>query len=53
MNRDSWFSVKHNLGLEFPNLPYFIDGDFSMAETLPIMRYIASKYQPDQLGKTI
>ena len=25
-NRDSWLSVKPTLGLDFPNLPYLIDG---------------------------
>ena len=27
-SREPWFKYKYTLGLEFPNLPYFIDGDF-------------------------
>ncbi len=30
---DSWLSEKHTLGMEFPNLPYFIDGDLKITET--------------------
>ena len=45
-------SVKPTLGLEFPNLPYFIDGDFKMTETLAIHHYIADKWCPDLLGAT-
>lgn len=48
----SWFDVKHSLGLDFPNLPYLFDGDYSMTECIPIMRYIANKYNKDLLGKT-
>ena len=34
--RANWMNVKHNLGIEFPNLPYFIDGKLKMSETLAI-----------------
>lgn len=50
-NRDEWLSKKENLGLDFPNLPYFIDGDFSLTETLPIHKYIADKWNPELKGK--
>jgi len=46
----SWFGVKHNLGFDFPNLPYLIDGDLKMTETLAIHRYIADRYKPELLG---
>jgi glutathione S-transferase len=37
--------------MDFPNLPYFFDGDFKMTETMPIHKYIAEKYKPELLGK--
>ena len=51
-SKEEWFSVKNNLGLPFPNLPYFIDGDVALTESKAIMKYIAHKWQPDLLGKT-
>lgn len=39
-----WFSVKFKLGLDFPNLPYYIDGDTKLTERLAIMKYIGRKY---------
>ena len=47
-----WTDVKFNLGLDFPNLPYFIDGDFSITETVAVHRYIAAKWAPELLGST-
>lgn len=44
-------SEKFNLGLDFPNLPYFIDGDYKITETLAIHAYIAEKWNPELLGK--
>ncbi|CAH3192690.1 unnamed protein product [Porites evermanni] len=32
-NRDCWFSVKFTLGLDFPNLPYYIDGDIKITQS--------------------
>ncbi|CAH8498986.1 unnamed protein product [Dicrocoelium dendriticum] len=47
-----WFETdKHSLGLEFPNLPYFLDGDFKLTEYHAILRYIAEKH--DTVGKTL
>ena len=51
-SRDSWFSVKPNLGIDFPNLPYFIDGDFKFSESGAIFKYICKKWAPALLGTT-
>ena len=49
-DRSCWFDVKQTLGLEYPNLPYLIDGEAKISETVAIMQYIARKYQPALLG---
>ena len=49
-DRSQWLSEKDSLGLQFPNLPYFIDGNFKLTETNAIMKYIAHKYGPQLLG---
>jgi len=42
---------KFALGLAFPNLPYFIDGeDVKLTETAAIMQYISSKWRAELLG---
>ncbi|CAG7838274.1 unnamed protein product [Allacma fusca] len=33
-----------SLGLDFPNLPYWVDGDVKMTESIPIFREVARKY---------
>ncbi|KAF8561622.1 hypothetical protein P879_08218, partial [Paragonimus westermani] len=43
-NAQKWFEVKHSMGFEFPNLPYYIDGDFKLTETVAILRYIADQH---------
>ena len=49
-SRESWNSVKETLGLDFPNLPYLIDGDLKLTETHAIMKYLALKHGPQLLG---
>merc|ERR1712045_242500 len=49
-DKTCWHSVKHTLGLDFPNLPYYVDGDCKITQSNAIMRYIARKH--DMLGKT-
>ena len=44
-----WTSVKDNLGLDFPNMPYFIDGEVRLTEPLAIMKYIAAQYAPESV----
>jgi len=38
--------------MDFPNLPYFIDGDFKLSETNAIHEYIADKWMPSLNGIT-
>jgi len=42
--RDQWLADKEKLGLEFPNLPYYIDGDLKITETRAIAGHIARKH---------
>lgn len=43
-DRSHWLDVKFTKGLDFPNLPYFIDGNVKLTQTHAIMRYIARKH---------
>ncbi|UYV82330.1 GSTM3 [Cordylochernes scorpioides] len=43
-SRDSWLSVKYTLGLDFPNLPYYIDGEVKLTQSTAILRYLARKH---------
>jgi len=41
-SREAWFDQdKPNLGLDFPNIPYWIEGDIRMSESKAIIQYIA------------
>ena len=51
-DKSAWTSVKHTLGLEFPNLPYMFVDDFKLTESIAILTYIAAKYKPELLGET-
>nr|XP_027205212.1 glutathione S-transferase [Dermatophagoides pteronyssinus] len=44
-DRSQWLNEKFNLGLDFPNLPYYIDGDMKMTQTFAILRYLGRKYK--------
>ena len=50
-SRACWTDKKNTVGLQFPNLPYFADGENKMTETSAIMKYIANKWGPELLGK--
>jgi len=42
---DSWFKEKkYNLGLDFPNLPYLLDGDVKLTQSLAVIRYLGRKF---------
>lgn len=42
-DRSVWLDVKFTLGLDFPNLPYMMDGDIKITESWAIYRHIARK----------
>lgn len=43
-NREEWLKEKFTLAMLFPNLPYYIDGDVRLSQSLAIMRYLAHKH---------
>lgn len=51
--QDKWFKEdKLSLGFDFPNLPYLVDGDFKLTESIAINKYIINRSgQTDLLGK--
>ncbi|CAG2102924.1 unnamed protein product [Medioppia subpectinata] len=44
IDRDDYLADKFSLGLDFPNLPYYIDGDLKLTQSLAIIRYLAAKH---------
>ncbi|CAG2117287.1 unnamed protein product, partial [Medioppia subpectinata] len=47
-------SDKSSLGLPFPNLPYYIDGDLKLSQSLAILRHLGRKHglvAPDEAGR--
>ncbi|XP_058034062.1 glutathione S-transferase 2-like isoform X2 [Ahaetulla prasina] len=44
MGITEWTYEKEKLGLDFPNLPYLIDGDIKISQSNAILRYIARKH---------
>ena len=43
-DRSCWTSVKNSFGLDFPNLPYLIDGDVKLTQSNAILRYLGRKF---------
>jgi len=43
-DKSGWLKEKFTLGLDFPNLPYYIDGDVKITQNLAILRYLGRKY---------
>ena len=52
-SREEWFDTKKgSLGLDFPNLPYLVDGDFKITESGAIPVYLIHKAgKTELLGK--
>ncbi|XP_031505747.1 uncharacterized protein LOC116268063 [Nymphaea colorata] len=49
-NPDHWFKEdKLHLGLDFPNLPYLVDGEYNITESGAIQRYIIDRWGPAEL----
>ncbi|NXL75153.1 GSTM2 transferase, partial [Leptocoma aspasia] len=45
-----WTNEKEKLGLDFPNLPYLIDGPTKLTQSNAILRYIARKHNMCEWG---
>uniref|UniRef100_A0A8I3WKY0 Glutathione S-transferase n=1 Tax=Callithrix jacchus TaxID=9483 RepID=A0A8I3WKY0_CALJA len=43
-DRSQWLDVKFKLNLDFPNLPYLLDGKNKITQSNAILRYIARKH---------
>ncbi|CAG2117028.1 unnamed protein product, partial [Medioppia subpectinata] len=42
--RAEWYKVKFTLGLDFPNIPYYMDGAVKITQSNAIMRHLARKH---------
>jgi len=42
-----WYEEKVTLDMPFPNLPYYIDGDLKLSQSMAILRHVARKYNLD------
>lgn len=40
-----WAKAKEGLGLRFSGLPYYLDGDVRLTQSIAIMRYLGRKYK--------
>ena len=50
---DEWTSAKDELELDFPNIPYMIDGKTKLTNPFAIMKYLAYQYSPELAGETV
>ncbi|XP_074119026.1 glutathione S-transferase Mu 4-like isoform X2 [Sminthopsis crassicaudata] len=44
-DKNEWFKDRYTLGLDFPNLPYLIDGNTKITQSNAILRYIGRKHK--------
>jgi len=51
-SKEAWLNDKETLGLEFPNLPYYLDGDAKVTESKAILKYIARTRGPALVPST-
>lgn len=42
--REEWLADKPKLGLDFPNLPYYLDGDIKLTQSLAILKHLGRKH---------
>lgn len=49
-DRSAWLEEKFTLGLDFPNLPYYIEGPVKLTQSAVILRYLGKKH--NLTGKT-
>merc|ERR1712183_31707 len=42
---EEWKAQKYNLGMDYPNLPYLIDGDVKLSQSYAIMRHLSRKFK--------
>ena len=52
MGGDEWPALKSGGTIDFPNLPFLIDGDVNVTETVAVQRYVCDKFKPELLGDT-
>ena len=50
--RAAWGAAKPSLPLDFPNLPHWIDGDFTLSESFALPQFFCEKYCPSLIGAT-
>jgi glutathione S-transferase len=48
-----WQHDKATLPIPFPNLPYYIDGDFYLSESWAILKYICWKHRLEYNGRNL
>lgn len=42
--RDEWLNEKNSIGLDFPNLPYLIDGNLKLTQARTILSHLGRKF---------
>jgi glutathione S-transferase len=54
-NKEQWFEQdKKNIGFDFPNLPYIVDGEYKLTESSAIAKYVIRKSgRTELLGKSL
>ena len=53
MGSDEWATFKSSGSIDFPNLPFIIDGDVNVTETFAVHRYICDTFKPELLGSNL
>ncbi|GBM14909.1 Glutathione S-transferase [Araneus ventricosus] len=44
LGHKQWLKEESSLGLDFPSLPYYLEGDIKLTQTIAIMRYLGYKF---------